>query len=177
MSGRWRYRAAGLVAVLVLAGCETTGDPNADTIFWSKEKADQRIATRQRILADQQQREASLRSEQLQLQQDDASSAKQRERLEQALGLVNAEIKTLEDALQSLPAPDPAELASVRFTLTQLRGRVEATLRDTAVLKARAEEQIFSLDQEIRNAGARVRILVGGAAPPKPAPAPTVKGP
>ena len=37
---------------LLLTGCETTGDPNSGGIFWSEDKAKQRIAARQDHLND-----------------------------------------------------------------------------------------------------------------------------
>jgi hypothetical protein len=37
-------------AVLLLAGCETTGDPHQGGIFWSEDKAKQRLEQKQREL-------------------------------------------------------------------------------------------------------------------------------
>ena len=37
---------------LLTTGCETTGDPNSGGIFWSEDKAKQRIAARQQHLND-----------------------------------------------------------------------------------------------------------------------------
>ena len=40
------------VGGLLQTGCETTGDPNSGGIFWSEDKAKQRIAARQQHLND-----------------------------------------------------------------------------------------------------------------------------
>lgn len=40
------------LGALVLPGCETTGDPNRGGIFWSEDKAKQRIYAREQHLND-----------------------------------------------------------------------------------------------------------------------------
>ena len=40
----------GCIAMLLLAGCETTGDPSTGGIFWSENKAQGRLAERQNKL-------------------------------------------------------------------------------------------------------------------------------
>ena len=41
---------SGCLAIMLLAGCETTGDPSTGGIFWSEQKAQGRLAERQNKL-------------------------------------------------------------------------------------------------------------------------------
>ena len=45
-----RYLALAFSATLLLSGCETTGDPHHGGIFWSEDKAQQRLNRKQREL-------------------------------------------------------------------------------------------------------------------------------
>jgi hypothetical protein len=45
-----RYIALAFSAMLLLSGCETTGDPHHGGIFWSEEKAQQRLDQKNRQL-------------------------------------------------------------------------------------------------------------------------------
>lgn len=42
--------ALAFAVVTIFSGCETTGDPHHGGIFWSEEKAQQRLDSRQREL-------------------------------------------------------------------------------------------------------------------------------
>ena len=46
-----RYIALIFSALLLFAGCETTGDPHQGGIFWSEDKAQQRLNRKQRELS------------------------------------------------------------------------------------------------------------------------------
>lgn len=45
-----RYVALIFSAILLLSGCETTGDPHHGGIFWSEDKAQQRLNQKRREL-------------------------------------------------------------------------------------------------------------------------------
>ena len=45
-----RLLAIALSAVVLLSGCETTGDPHHGGIFWSEDKAQQRLDQKRREL-------------------------------------------------------------------------------------------------------------------------------
>ena len=45
-----KYVALFFSALLLLSGCETTGDPHHGGIFWSEDKAQQRLNQKQREL-------------------------------------------------------------------------------------------------------------------------------
>ena len=45
-----KYVALVFSALLLLTGCETTGDPHQGGIFWSEEKAQQRLDQKNREL-------------------------------------------------------------------------------------------------------------------------------
>lgn len=45
-----KYAALVFSSLLLLSGCETTGDPHHGGIFWSEEKAQQRLNQKQREL-------------------------------------------------------------------------------------------------------------------------------
>jgi hypothetical protein len=45
-----KYLAAAFSAMVVLCGCETTGDPHKGGIFWSEDKAKQRLEEKRQQL-------------------------------------------------------------------------------------------------------------------------------
>jgi hypothetical protein len=45
-----KYVPLALSAILLLSGCETTGDPHHGGIFWSEDKAQQRLDQKRREL-------------------------------------------------------------------------------------------------------------------------------
>jgi hypothetical protein len=45
-----KYLALAFSAMVVFAGCETTGDPHHGGIFWSEEKAQERLDQKRRDL-------------------------------------------------------------------------------------------------------------------------------
>lgn len=45
-----KYSGLAFLAVVFLCGCETTGDPHQGGIFWSEDKAKQRLEEKRREL-------------------------------------------------------------------------------------------------------------------------------
>ena len=45
-----KYLAAAFSAMVLLCGCETTGDPHQGGIFWSEDKAKQRLEEKRQQL-------------------------------------------------------------------------------------------------------------------------------
>jgi hypothetical protein len=139
-----------LGATLLLAGCQTTGDPREGGIFWSETKARERqqgLRQEQRLTWEdaerEQNKESHLRNQRASLQ---SSVAEQRNKLAE----MQSEISTLRrSAANSNVASDAAELERKRTDLEN------STAENTEQLEA----QVRDLQADIDRLNERNKLL------------------
>lgn len=153
-------RLAALTIVMGLAGCSTTGDPNVDTIFWSKRKADERLAAERKTLETVQDQEAALRRESEELRTAERRSLEQRDRLQLALAILRLEIEKLQEAIDRSKSEHAEELLVLRQALVRLQTQSELLQKSEEQRAAKNETARTALETEIVAATRRVQTLL-----------------
>jgi chromosome segregation ATPase len=146
---------AGATLIVLLSGCETTGDPRSGGIFWSETKAQDRLAGRTQELASTQrtaQRETAKTSGLR--QQEDARKA-EIDRYQRGLVAVGEEISVLQSELATAPG-DTRRLQNELQAVERQRKELQA---DSNLSAAEMEQRLRSLRQDVVRLRERSRLL------------------
>jgi chromosome segregation ATPase len=146
---------AGITLIVLLSGCETTGDPRSGGLFWSETKAQARLAGRTQELESTRrtaQRE-SVKTTSLR-QQEEASKAEV-ERYQRGLVVVGEEISVLKSELEAAPG-DTGSLHNELQAAERQRRELQA---DATLSAAEMEQRLRSLRQDVVRLRERSRLL------------------
>jgi predicted nucleic acid-binding Zn-ribbon protein len=129
--------AAGAVAMLTLAGCETTGDPTQGGLFgWSEGKAKARQSALREALYVEEDRTASARSQTSGLEASRSRNAA-------AIRSQRARLSRMESQL------DEIDRAGGRAQTAELRSRINSTSGSDNLDDASMRQQVNDLDREV----------------------------
>lgn len=135
----FRAILCGSAAILLLGGCETTGDPTQGGLFgWSEGKARQRQAALHEAVSLEQERTDYARAESGRLRA-------QRSRNASAIASERARLSRMERQL------DEVERAGGRGRTTALRSRIQRTRNDSSLDDAQLRARTRELDSEVRS--------------------------
>lgn len=149
------------VALLALAGCETTGNPNADTIFWSRNKAEQRLADQRGRLSESNQRADDLRDQQGNLRATQHLLDTETAQLNGDLANLRVQTQALNDAINRKDASiSPEALLSLKTRLNALTDEIQAVLKADVRNQTESERRIAGLTEQVNRTRALVMDLV-----------------
>ena len=146
---------AGTTVIVLLSGCETTGDPRSGGLFWSEKKAQDRLAGRTQELQSTQrtaQRESVKTSS---LQQQEEARRAEIDRYQRGLVAVGEEISALKSELASAPG-DTRSLQNELQAAERQRKEMQA---DSTLSAAEMEQRLRSLRQDVVHLRERSRLL------------------
>lgn len=142
-------------SLVLLSGCETTGDPRSGGVFWSETKAQQRLAGRT----------GELESERRVASRESAKTSGYRQRKEatqaeidsyqRGLAAVGDEISALQSELRGEPG-DTKNLLSELQTAEEQRKELQA---NATLSGAEMEQRLRSLRQDVSRLRERSRLL------------------
>ncbi|HEY1107194.1 MAG TPA: hypothetical protein VGE76_01135 [Opitutaceae bacterium] len=163
---RWLVLCLAAAPLLLQTACTTTGDPNVDTIFWSKKKAQARLDAAGRVVEETQQKETAARDERARLRTEERRNLEQRDRLQLELAILRSEMRQLDERIQETPAPKEKEVETLRASLARLH-RVSDDLAKSAIDRdTQSAAALADLAKQIADARKRIDLILPPAATP-----------
>lgn len=128
-----------LLALLIVSGCETTGDPYADTLFFSTKKADQIIRAKADYLADlkaeardTEGRISALRGALFRARHHATASRSALAQEGQEIDGLHAELRNVEAGIANVNKSNQNEVRNLEIELNTIKERVLVKERDFA---------------------------------------------
>lgn len=160
MRHRTRRGIGALLLGAALAGCATTGDPSRDTIFWSRRKADERLAGERAVAADEQQRVAELSQRNQELREAGAAIEEQRTRLAREVAELSRECDRLSNVIHADDPRQADELAGLRRQVADLKAQTESIKAERSETEKTVGKAVDELEARITAASAHIRALL-----------------
>jgi len=157
----WLKTGTGLLAGMLLSGCQTTGDPNAGGLLgWSEQKAQQRLADRSEALSQGRHELAGEHRQTRQLAQRrrELSDAEAAERSRpKSLQVPNDSASFTRALREAEMVEETAPTSSGASRARRLRGLISAVQADRSLDPETRAARLRSLEREL----ARLRVSLG----------------
>lgn len=161
---RFEFFNAVLLGALLVGtyGCVTTGDPYADTIFWSSKKADELLADEREALIFERQNENELADRQIALLEEQAAMNARWVQLKESVSEMTEQVRQLQSEIDDDRPDEKKELVELETTVADLKMRINSVSSDADGVNAERERQGALVEEDIVRVRKRLYRLLEG---------------